>query len=261
MTPSTWRRSASSSATARTPTARRKAKPGEEVADPYFGGAGPVPQGLHRVRRVHDRLPARREEHPQRELPAPRREGRRGRPPHDHGRRRSPTTRAAATPSPPCPPTTEARSKGRTLTARRVVIAAGTYGTQTLLHRMKAGGQLPYLSDRLGELTRTNSEALVGAQTDDRRYRKAHGAREGRLHPGRRHHLLHPPRRQHPHRAGPLRQGLQLDGRPVHPPGAVRRTNRRRGSWAGSATRRSTRCWCCARSPTAAGRSGPSSAW
>ncbi|WP_327317318.1 GMC family oxidoreductase [Streptomyces sp. NBC_01235] len=68
------------------------------------------------------------------------------------------------------------REKGRVLKARRVVLAAGTYGTQTLLHRMKAGGQLPYLSDRLGELTRTNSEALVGAQTDDRRYRKATGA-------------------------------------------------------------------------------------
>ncbi|HSX98821.1 MAG TPA: GMC oxidoreductase, partial [Streptomyces sp.] len=53
-----------------------------------------------------------------------------------------------------------------------------TYGTQTLLHRMKAGGQLPHISDRLGMLTRTNSEALVGAQTDRRRYRKAHGAPE-----------------------------------------------------------------------------------
>ncbi|RPF35688.1 GMC family oxidoreductase N-terminal domain-containing protein [Streptomyces sp. TLI_185] len=68
------------------------------------------------------------------------------------------------------------KSKGRTFKARRVVLAAGTYGTQTLLHRMKSGGQLPYISDKLGELTRTNSEALVGAQTDDRRYRKATGA-------------------------------------------------------------------------------------
>ena len=66
-------------------------------------------------------------------------------------------------------------SKGRTFKARRVVLAAGTYGTQTLLHRMKAGGQLPYISEKLGELTRTNSEALVGAQTDNRRYRKATG--------------------------------------------------------------------------------------
>jgi len=67
------------------------------------------------------------------------------------------------------------RGEGRVFKARRVVLAAGTYGTQTLLHRMKAGGQLPYLSKRLGELTRTNSEALVGAQTSDRRYRKSTG--------------------------------------------------------------------------------------
>ncbi|MFF4502390.1 GMC family oxidoreductase N-terminal domain-containing protein [Streptomyces sp. NPDC001401] len=72
-------------------------------------------------------------------------------------------------------PTGEKKSEGRTFKARRVVLAAGTYGTQTLLHRMKAGGQLPYISDKLGELTRTNSEALVGAQTDNRRYRKATG--------------------------------------------------------------------------------------
>ncbi|GAA1015523.1 cholesterol oxidase [Streptomyces sp. F-3] len=67
------------------------------------------------------------------------------------------------------------KGAGRLFTARRVVLAAGTYGTQTLLHRMKAGGMLPYLSPRLGELTRTNSEALVGAQTDNRRYRRATG--------------------------------------------------------------------------------------
>ncbi|WP_432192024.1 GMC oxidoreductase [Streptomyces sp. bgisy027] len=67
------------------------------------------------------------------------------------------------------------KGNGRLFKARRVVLAAGTYGTQTLLHRMKAGGQLPHLSSKLGELTRTNSEALVGAQTDNRRYRRATG--------------------------------------------------------------------------------------
>ncbi|GIH89492.1 GMC oxidoreductase [Planobispora siamensis] len=50
----------------------------------------------------------------------------------------------------------------RTLTAGQVVFAAGTYGTQRLLHRMRAGGRLPRISDRLGALTRTNSEALLG---------------------------------------------------------------------------------------------------
>ncbi|MBT2507135.1 GMC family oxidoreductase [Streptomyces sp. ISL-98] len=73
---------------------------------------------------------------------------------------------------------TDARRKAepRTLRARKVVVAAGTYGTQTLLHTMKDRGDLPRISARLGELTRTNSEALVGSQTTDRRYRKKHGA-------------------------------------------------------------------------------------
>jgi cholesterol oxidase len=53
----------------------------------------------------------------------------------------------------------------RTFTADQVVLAAGTLGTQRLLHRMKARGVLPRLSDRLGVLTRTNSEALLGAAT------------------------------------------------------------------------------------------------
>ncbi|WP_027940925.1 FAD-dependent oxidoreductase [Amycolatopsis taiwanensis] len=51
----------------------------------------------------------------------------------------------------------------RTLTAEKVVLAAGTWGTQRLLHRMRDTGALPRLSPRLGELTRTNSEAIIGA--------------------------------------------------------------------------------------------------
>src|SRR5262249_4648716 len=57
-----------------------------------------------------------------------------------------------------------ARRGARTFTAREVVLAAGTYGTQDLLHRMRAAGHLPNLSPMLGVLTRTNSEALLGAQ-------------------------------------------------------------------------------------------------
>ncbi|GGM51148.1 GMC oxidoreductase [Microbacterium saperdae] len=51
----------------------------------------------------------------------------------------------------------------RTVTARQVVLAAGTWGTQQLLHRMKHEGALPRVSETLGRLTRTNSEALDGA--------------------------------------------------------------------------------------------------
>ena len=52
----------------------------------------------------------------------------------------------------------------RSVTASQVVMAAGAYGTQRLLHRMRDTGRLPRLSPRLGSLTRTNSESLVGAQ-------------------------------------------------------------------------------------------------
>ena len=51
----------------------------------------------------------------------------------------------------------------RTFTAKHVVLAAGTYGTQRLLFKMRDTGRLPQLSDRLGVLTRTNSESIVGA--------------------------------------------------------------------------------------------------
>lgn len=51
-------------------------------------------------------------------------------------------------------------------TARQVVVAAGAWGTQNLLHAMKASGDLPRLSDKVGHLTRTNSEALLGAMTE-----------------------------------------------------------------------------------------------
>ncbi|MGD0701016.1 MAG: GMC family oxidoreductase [Trebonia sp.] len=56
------------------------------------------------------------------------------------------------------------RRHRRTLTAGQVVFAAGTWGTQKLLHKMKATGALPLLSDRLGAVTRTNSEAILGAE-------------------------------------------------------------------------------------------------
>ncbi len=62
-------------------------EPGVEVDDPHFGGAGHAPR-LHRVRRVHDRLPARREEHAGQELPLPGGEGGRTGAPRAHGHRR-----------------------------------------------------------------------------------------------------------------------------------------------------------------------------
>ncbi len=50
--------------------------------------------------------------------------------------------------------------------ADQVIVAAGTFNTQKLLHSMKRKN-LPKLSDHLGKLSRTNSEALTGAMMKD----------------------------------------------------------------------------------------------
>jgi cholesterol oxidase len=56
------------------------------------------------------------------------------------------------------------RRHRRTFTAEQVVFAAAALGTQRLLHRMRDEGTLPRLSGRLGELSRTNSEAILGVR-------------------------------------------------------------------------------------------------
>lgn len=58
-----------------------------------------------------------------------------------------------------------ARRHRKTFTARYLILAAGTYNTQRLLFKMRDKGKLPNLSDKLGVLTRTNSESIVGAAT------------------------------------------------------------------------------------------------
>ena len=80
-----------------------------------------------------------------------------------------------------------------TFTAEHVVFAAGTWGTQRLLHTMQARGVLPGISARLGVLTRTNSEALGGAMTAMRN-RKKHDFTRGvaitsSIHPDEHTHI------------------------------------------------------------------------
>ncbi len=55
------------------------------------------------------------------------------------------------------------RHDRRELTAQQVVFSAGSLGTQKLLHRLKDSGSLPDISDHMGYLTRTNSEAILFA--------------------------------------------------------------------------------------------------
>jgi cholesterol oxidase len=49
----------------------------------------------------------------------------------------------------------------RTIRARGVVFAAGPLGTNKLMQRCRLGGALPEISNRLGELVRTNSEMIL----------------------------------------------------------------------------------------------------
>lgn len=55
------------------------------------------------------------------------------------------------------------RRRTRTFTARGVVLAAGALGTNELLRRCKDAGSLPSISDRLGDLVRTNGESIPAA--------------------------------------------------------------------------------------------------
>ena len=52
-------------------------------------------------------------------------------------------------------------------TARGVVVAAGALGSNRLLAECKHGGSLPRISDRLGELVRTNSESILALTLPD----------------------------------------------------------------------------------------------
>ncbi|GAA5001372.1 GMC family oxidoreductase [Kitasatospora paranensis] len=152
-----------------------KAEPGGEVPDPYFGGAGPARKACTECGECmtgcrHGAKNMLIENY----LYLAERAGAEIRPlttvvdlaEHPDGGYTVATV-----------PTARRRKGPRTaLRARQVVVAAGTYGTQTLLHTMRDTGRLPRISAKLGFLTRTNSESLVGALTDNRRYRRKTGA-------------------------------------------------------------------------------------
>jgi cholesterol oxidase len=60
------------------------------------------------------------------------------------------------------------RRRRREFRARRgVVVSAGALGTTRLLLRQRIEGSLPRLSERLGHLVRTNSEAILGVTAPD----------------------------------------------------------------------------------------------
>ncbi len=60
------------------------------------------------------------------------------------------------------------RHPEKTYRSRCVVFSGGVVGTVKLLLKCKSEGLLPKISDRLGHLVRTNSEALLGVKSKDK---------------------------------------------------------------------------------------------
>ncbi len=140
--------------------------PGETVPDPYFGGAGPDRTGCTLCGNcmVGCRVGAKNTL-VKNYLALAERAGATIEP------LRTVVDVRAAPGRPAYVVTTEAtgawvRKEARAVTADQVVFAAGAWGTQQLLHRLRDSGALPGLSARLGHLTRTNSEALGGVMLE-----------------------------------------------------------------------------------------------
>jgi len=146
----------------RTPVGVFFGEPGERVPDPYFGGEGPDKVGCTHCGScmVGCRVGAKNtldrnylylaekngaEVHPNRQVvdlePLP------------GGGWRVVTEKPGAW----------VRKRRRTVTTERVVLSAGVLGTLKLLLKLRDTGRLPDLSERLGDVVRTNSEAIVGA--------------------------------------------------------------------------------------------------
>ncbi len=140
-------------------------KPGTEIADPFFGGAGPTRRTCigcgscmtgcrHNAKNtlpknyLHLAEANGAQVHPLTTVTEVR--------PLPGGGYAVRTVRTGKAPSP---------KHARTFTAEQVVFAAGTYNTQKLLHRLRDDGALPNISRRLGELTRTNSESILSAKS------------------------------------------------------------------------------------------------
>src|SRR3954465_8504710 len=137
----------------RTPVGVFFGEPGKTVPDPYFGGAGPARTGC--IECGNCMIGCRYGAKNRLDLNYLYLAERAGAAVHPD------TTVTAVRPD---GSGWRVETKGRTFTAGQVVLSAGALGTQRLLHAMRDTGVLPGISASLGSLTRTNSEALLGAQ-------------------------------------------------------------------------------------------------
>src|SRR5882757_1566463 len=165
------------------------AEPGEDVADPFFGGVGPARRTCtscgecmtgcrHNAKNTTPKNylylaeQAGAQVHPLTTVTSVRS--------LDGGGYQVETVRANGT----------LRRGKKTYTADQVVFAAAALGTQKLLHKLKDNGTLPALSPRLGELTRSNSEEILGTVAKKRGTDFAQGiAITSSIHPEPNTHL------------------------------------------------------------------------
>ncbi|MGW0247186.1 GMC oxidoreductase [Nocardia goodfellowii] len=137
-----------------------EADPGTEVDDPYFGGAGPRRRGCVHCAQCFTGCPHNaKNTTPTNYLYLAEQAG---------AEVHALTTATAVRPLPQggyaidtARPDRWIRKQPRTFTAQQVVFAGAALGTQKLLHKMRDERVLPELSPRLGELTRSNSEAIL----------------------------------------------------------------------------------------------------
>jgi cholesterol oxidase len=141
-------------------------EPGVEVSDPYFGGVGPARRGCvtcggcmvgcrYNAKNSLDRNylylaeKAGAKVHPEHEVVDVART--------KDGRFLITTQRPGAW----------VRKRTRNFAASQVVFSAGALGTTKLLLALSEAGRLPGVSPRLGDVVRTNSEAVLGATAPD----------------------------------------------------------------------------------------------
>ncbi|MCB1172289.1 MAG: GMC family oxidoreductase [Leptospiraceae bacterium] len=80
--------------------------------------------------------------------------------------------------------------KQKTWRAKSIVLSAGVLGTVGLLLRLKEQGRLPGLSDRLGDVVRTNSESIVGVTSTEKQHNFSKGvAITSSVHPDEHTHI------------------------------------------------------------------------
>ncbi|WP_067823168.1 GMC oxidoreductase [Nocardia inohanensis] len=142
-------------------------EPGKTVADPYFGGEGPDRTGCTHCANCFSGCPHNAKNtlptnylhlaeklgaviHPLTTVTAVR--------PRAGGGYEVHAVRSGAW----------TRTRKIVFTAGQVVFSAAALGTQRLLHDMRDTGALPAISPRLGELSRTNSEAGIGVTSRSR---------------------------------------------------------------------------------------------